>query len=272
MADYMNLIGEYDKKPLSLFRKMLTDTLGLANERHTIKALIEMDVTETRKAIKNYRKHTGKDLSLFVYIIKSISKALSENPEVQCMIKGNKIITFKDVDISVSVEKSFKDERIPVLHIIRKANEKFLEEIQNEIKNVQEQSVEKTLQGQDRQSKLVMFMMRFPKFIRMIFWRMILNNPFNIKKHLGTTGFTSVGMFGKVSGWPISLSHFTVAFIMGGVSRKPAIIRNNIEHRDILTLTIAFDHDTIDGAPASRFTNRLVRLVERGELLKDDVS
>lgn len=268
----MNLIGEYDKKPLSLFRKMLTDTLVLANERHTIKALIEMDVTDTRKAIKNYRKHTGKDLSLFIYITKSIAQAISENPEVQCMIKGNKIITFKDVDISVSVEKSFNDERIPVLHIIRKANEKSLEEIQTEIKAVQEQPVMKTLQGQDRLSKLVMFMMKFPKFIRMIFWKMILNNPFNIKKHLGTTGFTSVGMFGKVSGWPISLSHFTVAFVMGGVTRKPVLFKGKIEPRDMLTLTIAFDHDTIDGAPASRFTNRLVRLVERRELLRGDVS
>jgi pyruvate/2-oxoglutarate dehydrogenase complex dihydrolipoamide acyltransferase (E2) component len=268
----MDLIGEYDKKPLSMFRKMLTDTLGIANDRHTIKALIEIDVTETRKAIKTYRRKTGNDLSLFIFITKSIAQAIAENPQVQSMIKGNKIITFKDVDISVSIEKTFQDERIPILHIIRKANEKTIEQIQSEIMTVQEQTVEKALQGQDKQSRIVMFMMKLPKFIRMVFWRFILNNPFNIKKHLGTTGFTAVGMFGKVSGWPISLSHFTVAFVMGGVSRKPTIIKGNIQQREMLTLTIAFDHDTIDGAPASRFTNRLVRLIEKAELIQSDAS
>jgi pyruvate/2-oxoglutarate dehydrogenase complex dihydrolipoamide acyltransferase (E2) component len=268
----MDLIGEYDKKPLSMFRKMLTDTLSIANDRHTIKALIEIDVTQTRKAIKAYRRTTGKDLSLFIYITKSIAQAIAEYPQVQSMIKGNKLITFKDVDISVSIEKTFHDERIPILHIIRKANEKTIEQIQDEIKTVQKQSIDKTLQGADKQSRIVMFMMKLPKIIRMVFWRTILNNPFNIKKHLGTTGFTAVGMFGKVTGWPISLSHFTVAFVMGGVGWKPTVIKGNIEQREMLTLTIAFDHDTIDGAPASRFTNRLVNLIEKAELIQSEVS
>jgi pyruvate/2-oxoglutarate dehydrogenase complex dihydrolipoamide acyltransferase (E2) component len=32
----------------------------------------------------------------------------------------------------------------------------------------------------------------------------------------------------------------------------------------MLSLTVMFDHDVIDGAPATRFTHRLIELIERG--------
>ncbi|NTU81392.1 MAG: 2-oxo acid dehydrogenase subunit E2 [Chloroflexales bacterium] len=34
-------------------------------------------------------------------------------------------------------------------------------------------------------------------------------------------------------------------------------------------MTVVFDHDVIDGAPAARFTRRLVELIESGYGLKD---
>ncbi len=38
----------------------------------------------------------------------------------------------------------------------------------------------------------------------------------------------------------------------------------------MLSLTIIFDHDVIDGAPAARFTRRLVELIESGYGLDED--
>ena len=38
-------------------------------------------------------------------------------------------------------------------------------------------------------------------------------------------------------------------------------------------LTVAFDHDVVDGAPAARFLNRLVEMIESGyglEVARDD--
>jgi hypothetical protein len=39
-----------------------------------------------------------------------------------------------------------------------------------------------------------------------------------------------------------------------------------------LSLTISFDHDIIDGAPAARFTERLKELIESGYGLGDSTS
>lgn len=49
-----------------------------------------------------------------------------------------------------------------------------------------------------------------------------------------------------------------------GSSRKPAIVEDRIEPREILNLTVVFDHDVVDGAPAARFVERLVDLIESG--------
>jgi pyruvate/2-oxoglutarate dehydrogenase complex dihydrolipoamide acyltransferase (E2) component len=37
----------------------------------------------------------------------------------------------------------------------------------------------------------------------------------------------------------------------------------------MLNLTVAFDHDVVDGAPAARFVNRLVELIENGYGLEE---
>ena len=49
-----------------------------------------------------------------------------------------------------------------------------------------------------------------------------------------------------------------------GIIRKPAIVDGRIEPRDMLCLTVGFDHDVVDGAPAARFVERLVALIESG--------
>ena len=51
---------------------------------------------------------------------------------------------------------------------------------------------------------------------------------------------------------------------MGGIGVKPGVVDGHIAMRDYLSLTISFDHDIIDGAPAARFTERLKDLVESG--------
>ena len=49
---------------------------------------------------------------------------------------------------------------------------------------------------------------------------------------------------------------------MGGIAKKPGVIGDKIEIREYLSMTIMFDHDVVDGAPAARFVARLTDLVE----------
>ncbi|MFN8473841.1 MAG: 2-oxo acid dehydrogenase subunit E2 [Anaerolineae bacterium] len=42
-----------------------------------------------------------------------------------------------------------------------------------------------------------------------------------------------------------------------------------IEPRDMLCLKVGFDHNVVDGAPAARFVERLVELIESGHGLAE---
>jgi hypothetical protein len=56
---------------------------------------------------------------------------------------------------------------------------------------------------------------------------------------------------------------------VGGIGQKSGIVDGHIAIREYLSLTISFDHDIIDGAPAARFTQRLKELIESGSGLLD---
>jgi hypothetical protein len=49
---------------------------------------------------------------------------------------------------------------------------------------------------------------------------------------------------------------------LGGIAAKPGVVDGRIAPRDYLCMTLRFDHDLIDGAPAARFVSRLRELIE----------
>ena len=79
-----------------------------------------------------------------------------------------------------------------------------------------------------------------------------------------TSSCRSSGMFGSAGGWGLAPAGQSLLLIVGGVARKPAVVGERVEPRDLLDLTVAFDHDVVDGAPAARFVHRLVDLIESG--------
>jgi pyruvate/2-oxoglutarate dehydrogenase complex dihydrolipoamide acyltransferase (E2) component len=77
-------------------------------------------------------------------------------------------------------------------------------------------------------------------------------------------------MFGKGhSGWGFEVTRHSLDLVVGSIVWKPAVIEGRIEPREILNLTVIFDHDVVDGAPAARFTRRLMELIESGNGLDE---
>jgi hypothetical protein len=89
------------------------------------------------------------------------------------------------------------------------------------------------------------------------------------KKYVGTVGITAVGMLGKGPGWGIPPATPTLMMTVGGIGEKLVLVDGHIAMWEYLSLTISFDHDIIDGAPAARFTQRLKDLIESGYGLPD---
>jgi 2-oxoacid dehydrogenase/acyltransferase catalytic subunit len=76
-------------------------------------------------------------------------------------------------------------------------------------------------------------------------------------------------MFADGGGFGIApLSLMSLQVVVGGVTERPRAVDGRIEVREVLDLTITFDHNIVDGAPAARFVAYPRRLIENAEVLR----
>lgn len=264
----MDRIGTYHIRPFSTGRKNVSLIIKEGWKKHTIHTLIEIDVTNARKKIKDYATQTGEKLSFTGWIITCAAKALTEHKELNAFRKGrNNIIYFDDVDVPIPVERTMDNEKIPMAYILRKANEKTLPEITEEIRSVQKQEVKESKQVLGNKFTLLeKIAFKSPMFLKKLLLFMVQHRPLLKKKHMGTLGVTAVGMKGSLPGWIIPLGGTTtILFVIGGITKKPGVIENDtIAIREYLHVTIAVDHDLIDGGPLARFLERFLDLCYQG--------
>ena len=83
----------------------------------------------------------------------------------------------------------------------------------------------------------------------------------------GTFTITNVGPLGGTALIP-TINYPEVAILgMGRIQQKPVVVDGEIKIRNILPLTLAFDHRIADGADAARFVSELVRQLSDPNLL-----
>ena len=261
-----NSTATYQVIDFPIERRAMPAFLELKSGKHVMYALLEVDVTVARKYIEEYEKQTGEKLSFTGYLIYCLACAVDEDKTVQAYRKGKKqLVIFDDVDVGFMIEMQKGDKRVLTGHVIRAANHKTYQEIHQEIRTVQSTQVPASAESAVRLRNAILLPWPLSKLFMAIFRLILLYNPTIATSLAGTVGISSVGMFGKGhSGWGISTGTHVLDLTVGGTSRKLMEVEGKVEGRDILCLTVLFDHDLIDGAPAARFTHRLVELIESG--------
>ena len=78
----------------------------------------------------------------------------------------------------------------------------------------------------------------------------------------GTFTVSNLGGFGIDAFTPIINWPQCAILGVGRIDRQPAVVEGQIVARDRLTLSLTFDHRLVDGAPAARFLQALVRGIE----------
>jgi pyruvate/2-oxoglutarate dehydrogenase complex dihydrolipoamide acyltransferase (E2) component len=259
-------IGPYHVVDLTPGRRIWLNTLELSWTSHSIYGLLEVDVTVARKHIADHKARTGESLSFTAFLAICLGRAVEENKEVQACLKGRKqLVLFDDVNIGLMVEHKAGGKGALMGHVIQAANRKTYREINDEIRSVQSSPVppDRGMSTWFRSAMLLPWPLSrlFMAFLRMARRR----NPTIQTSMAGTVAITSVGMFGGGhNGWGLTPTPQSLGLVVGGIAWKPAVVEGRIEPREILNLTVMFDHDVVDGAPAARFTKRLVELIESG--------
>jgi pyruvate dehydrogenase E2 component (dihydrolipoamide acetyltransferase) len=83
----------------------------------------------------------------------------------------------------------------------------------------------------------------------------------------GTFTLTNLGMFGIDAFTPLINLPECAVLGVGRIKRQPVMVGEEVLGRDMVWLSLTFDHRLVDGGPAARFLQRVVQLVERPHLL-----
>lgn len=254
----------YEVVPFPKIRRLMVDGGRLARQKQVIHGLVELDVTGPRQALRAHKERTGESLSFTAFVIACLGQAVDLNKHMQaCRTWGEKLFIFDEVDVNTMFEVEEGGRKLIRPHIIRAANHKTFWEIHAEIRAFQAGHAA----GQEGQ-----FIARFvllPGFIRRAFLGALFKSPRRLKELNGTVSLTAVGMFGSGGGWGIPVTNQTLQVTLGGIAERPGFVGDRIEKREYLCVTISFDHDIVDGAPAARFTQRFKELVESGYGLEE---
>lgn len=249
--------------PFTTNRRLVAASASVGREQNNIQALVEVDITEPRRFIRAHRQRTGEKLSLTAYVITCLARAVAEHPNLNAFRKGRNLIILDDVTINVLVEREIGGEIVPDGLGIRAAQSKGYRQIHDEIRAAQQH-------GDDGLGGLsgVTWVRFIPSFLFRPFIRLASRN-IGMMERFGAVGVTAVGMFGPKNEamWLIPLvGGATVNVAVGSIVERPCARDGQLESREHLCLTVTFNHDIVDGAPAARFLKRYSELLASGEL------
>jgi pyruvate/2-oxoglutarate dehydrogenase complex dihydrolipoamide acyltransferase (E2) component len=263
----MDRLGKYEVRPFSKDRQNIVLVTSEGKRRRNAHALLEVDVTRARDMMQKMKEERRGNVSFTGWVIKCIAQAASEHKLLNAYRLGRrKLVVFDDVDISIPIEREMNNKPFLVGYIIRKANEKTVDDITQEIRGVQKKPVDPSLQVFDDQlTPWERRLLHAPLFMKKLGLVFIRRDGLFKKEHLGTIGVTAIGMKGRFPGFVIGMGGPIGTFIaLGGITKKPGVVDGKILPREFLHVTIHIDHDVVDGGPLARFTDRLVELLETG--------
>lgn len=251
----------YKSIPLSFNRRAVIASANVSRGKNAIHCLTEVDITKPRDLIKKHFEKTGEKLSLTAYIVTCLSNVIKDYPQFNAFTKGRKLIMLDDVTISVLIEREIGGEKVPEPIGIKGTQGKDYYQINKEIRAAKNQKTDK-LGALSNQAWFGLI----PSFLLRLFIRIADKNTYMAKKY-GKISVTAVGMFSKEALWFIPHGTATVLITVGSIENKVVEWENQYVTREHLCLTVSFDHDIVDGAPASRFMNQFIETVKSGRLI-----
>ncbi|MDT4906539.1 MAG: hypothetical protein QOH52_4555 [Pseudonocardiales bacterium] len=248
-------------RPFPPSRRLVTAAVRAGRRIVPMHGLFEVDITTARNLLAQVQP----PLSLTAFVVASLGRAAAAHPQVHAYRDWRgRLVEHHHVDVQTVVEVSTKQGPFGLVHIVRDADIRSVAEITAELRAVKTDH-DNTTSGQLLDT-LAPTLGRIPGLYRAMFAGMGRSRRVHLAS--GTVQVTAVGMFADGGGFAIAPPTLaSLVVVVGGLSRRPWVIDDRVEVRDVLDLTVCVDHNVVDGAPATRFGADLRRILHTAAVL-----
>jgi 2-oxoglutarate dehydrogenase E2 component (dihydrolipoamide succinyltransferase) len=222
--------------PMDRVRKLIAEHMVMSKRTSPhVTSFIDADVTRLvnwRNSVKQkYFDLEGQKLTLTPVFIDAAARALHAFPMVNISVDGYNIIKKKNINIGMATALPDGNLIVPV---IKNASDKSLTGLSKAVNDLADRA---------RRNKL---------------------KPDEITG--GTFTITNFGSYNNLSGTPIINQPQAAILGIGAVRKTPAVIEtpdgDMIAVRQIVILSLSYDHRVIDGALAGKFLNKIKEILE----------
>lgn len=231
--------GEVEVIKMDRMRKMIAEHMVKSKQTSAhVTTFAEVDVTNMvkwRNANKAaFQEKTGTKLTFTPLFVEAIITAMLEFPLINSSVNGDEIHLKKDINFGLAVALGEGGEGGLIVPVIKKAQEKNLVGLANAVNDVAVKARSKKLSPDDLVG--------------------------------GTITLTNYGSVGNLMGTPI-INQPQVAIIgTGAIEKRPVVLETDagdvIAIRQMMFLSMSYDHRIIDGAHGGAFLNRIKEILE----------
>lgn len=217
-------------------RKLIADHMVMSKQvAPHVTSFIEVDVTnmvQWRDKIKDeFFKREKEKITFTPIFIEAATQAIKEFPGVNASVDNYNIILRKNINIGMAAALPSGNLIVPV---IKNADQKSLLGLAKEVNSYAEKARKNKLDPDDIQG--------------------------------GTFTITNLGTFGSISGTPIINQPQVAILGLGVIRKRPVVLETEqgdvIAIRQMVILSLAYDHRVVDGALGGKFLQKMQQILE----------
>lgn len=225
-------------QPMSRLRKVIAKrAVASMQETAQLTSVVEADVTEIGQLRSRVQEvfvtHTGGKLSFLPFFVRAAAEALQSHPIINATVEGESIIYPAHENISIAVDT----ERGLLTPVLRDAAGKTIVQISRDIADLAERTRNNTLHPDELAG--------------------------------GTFTVTNTGSRGALFDTPVVFLPQVAIMGTGIVQKKPVVVSHDgddaIAVRQMVYLSLSYDHRIVDGADAARFLSQVKSRLEHAD-------
>lgn len=230
-ADVRNAAATKPSSPLSATRRVIAERMTLSRQNTVPVTLHTTADASALVRLRNEFKSTPDTAGIPLpsyndMLVKLAAAALQKHAVLNSRWDGDHLLTLPEINIGIAVDTD-AGLLVPVIHGVTKLSLRDVAALSRDL-------IERT-----RSRHL---------------------SPAEFRG--GTFTITSLGSFGIDAFNPVINYPECAILGVGRILHQPVAVGEAIALRDMITLSLTFDHRAFDGAPAARFLQTLVRLIE----------